>query len=739
MRSQGLRLLFLAIGLTAFCAPVEAQIRFDKERKMKGGETYSAARIWNEELLFAIRRDTARPVVHARNLFHTSVCMWDVWAAYDPDAVGYLVKEKLTPPEDAEALRAAREEAISYACYRLLRHRFQNSPGAATSLAEFDNRMGLQGYDTGVTTTEGDSPAAFGNRVAAAVIAWGLTDNSNEPANYAANNGYQPVNGPLVVKLFGNPECPPGAPFDPEEPCMRDPNRWQPLALDFFIDQGGIELGAYPKFLGPHWGTVTPFSLRERDRSEAGVYFDPGPPPLFGTDTHEEYVDQLIGVIEATSWLTPDDGVMKDISPASLGNNTIGADDGTGYDINPVTSQPYEPVMVPRGDWARVIAEFWADGPSSETPPGHWNTLANYVSDNIAEKRIGGEGDIVDDLEWDVKLYLALNGAEHDAAITCWGTKGHYDGVRPISGIRYLCELGQSSDPELPNYNPLGIKLVPGLIELITSESTAPGQRHAHLFGEEGNIAVYNWPNVPEDIENDYSGVEWYLCGDWVPYQRPTFVSPPFGGYYSGHSTYSFSGAAVLHRFTGDAYFPGGLGTFLAEQNQYLKFEDGPSVDVELQWARYYDAASEAAYSRIVGGIHWFADNYPGQITGQQIGEQAYAEARQYWNGTAPYHSADTDRDNKVSLAELLRGIQLYNIGSYGCNDAMEDGYEPGGEGAVVLGTCYPHDGDYAPADFSFSLSELLRMIQFFNVGEYSFCVTKNPATEDSFCCPTEI
>lgn len=53
-----------------------------------------------------------------------------------------------------------------------------------------------------------------------------------------------------------------------------------------------------------------------------------------------------------------------------------------GYDLNPVTGQPYTPQLVPRGDYTRVLAEFWADGPDSETPPGHWFTILNYVSDN---------------------------------------------------------------------------------------------------------------------------------------------------------------------------------------------------------------------------------------------------------------------------------------------------------------------------------------------------------------------
>ena len=47
---------------------------------------HSAARLWNEENLDAIRRDYARPTVHARNLYHVSVAMWDAWAAYSVNA-----------------------------------------------------------------------------------------------------------------------------------------------------------------------------------------------------------------------------------------------------------------------------------------------------------------------------------------------------------------------------------------------------------------------------------------------------------------------------------------------------------------------------------------------------------------------------------------------------------------------------------------------------------------------------
>ena len=160
----------------------------------------------------------------------------------------------------------------------------------------------------------------------------------------------------------------------------------------------------------------------------------------------EEYQWGFELVAVWSSLLDPSDGVMIDISPASIGNNDIvdfpqsvfelrnfydlteGGDPGMGYAVNPYTGLPYEPQLVPRGDYTRVLAEFWADGPDSETPPGHWFTILNYVNDNeIFEKRYKGEGEILDDLEWDVKAYFVLGGAVHDASIAVWGIKGWYD------------------------------------------------------------------------------------------------------------------------------------------------------------------------------------------------------------------------------------------------------------------------------------------------------------------------
>lgn len=291
---------------------------------------------------------------------------------------------------------------------------------------------------------------------------------------------------------------------------------------------------------------------------------------------------------------------------------------------------------MPRGDYARVLAEFWADGPASETPPGHWFTVANYVSDQPGlEKRLGGTGPILSDLEWDMKLYLALGGAVHDAAITAWGIKGWYDSIRPISAIRYMADRGQSTDPGQLSYNPAGLPLQPGLIEVITPALTAPGQKFQHLAGHEGKIAIRSWRGNPLDPVDQHSGVGWILAEKWVPYQKATFVSPPFPGYVSGHSTCSRSSAEVLTHFTGSEYFAGGLGEFVARQNAYLTFERGPSVEVRLQWAKYFDAADQSGLSRIYGGIHPPFDDIPGRLLGQVIGPRAFAKATTYFDGTA--------------------------------------------------------------------------------------------------------
>jgi hypothetical protein len=577
---------------------------------------WSVARRWDEALLDAIRRALPNPPVHARNLFHTSVAMWDAWAAYDKVATGYVVKEKVSSGNVA----AARNEAISYAAYRVLSSRFIKAVGADESLSEFDAVMDSLCYDPSITTTEGDSPAALGNRIAAAVIAHGLKDGSNQANGYAAES-YKPVNAPLIVKNSGT--------------TMVDPNRWQPLQLEHMISQNGIPVtNGTQSAVGPFWGHVTPFAIPEG--GDSGVPIDPGPQPRLGdAATDAVFKAQVIEVIRDSSLLDPTNDTLIDISPATRGNNPLGSNAGTGHPLNGVTGQPYAPELVKTGDFTRALTEFWADGPKSETPPGHWNVIANATSDALdPDLRIGGAGDRVDRLQWDVKLYLALNGAVHDAAVSAWGLKGYYDGTRPISMIRYMGGKGQSSDSSLASYSTEGLTLVPDLVELITAETTAPGGRHAALAGHEGEIAIRAWQGNPADPKTGNGGVGWILAVDWVPYQLPTFVTPAFQGYASGHSTFSRAAAEVMVKFTGSEWFPGGLSEWDVKADE-LKVEKGPSADIVLQWGTYYDAADQAGQSRLYGGIHVEADDFTGRVIGSQCGLAAWALAQRYYSGAA--------------------------------------------------------------------------------------------------------
>jgi hypothetical protein len=211
-----------------------------------------------------------------------------------------------------------------------------------------------------------------------------------------------------------------------------DANRWQPLRMS--DGNGGFVV---QKFVAPHWYKVKPFALKSADQ------FRPGPPAPVGSD---EYVEQAEEVLAYSANLT---------------------------------------------DQQKVIAEYWADGPSSELPPGHWSLMAQFVS-----RRDGYS------LDADVKLFFAVTNAVFDAGIAAWDAKRHYDYVRPVSAINALF----------------------------------------------AGTTVYAWagPGL---------GTQPIDGGSWRPYQPVTFVTPPFPEYISGHSCFSAAGAEVLRQFTGSDVF----------------------------------------------------------------------------------------------------------------------------------------------------------------------------------------
>ncbi len=213
--------------------------------------------------------------------------------------------------------------------------------------------------------------------------------------------------------------------------AISDPNHWQPLRL------GGVT----QNFIAPHWGNVVPFALKSLHQYKIKA------PAKAGSN---DYLEQAKEVLSYSASLT---------------------------------------------DTQKVIAEYWADGPKSELPPGHWCLFIKYVS--------GRDGYNIDK---DAKVFFAMTNALLDASVWSWGIKRQYDSIRPVSAIHYLFN-GQPVNAWAGPY--LGTQSIPG-------ES-------------------------------------------WRPYQAATVVTPPFPEYLSGHSTFSAAAAEVLKRFTGSDVFGGSV------------------------------------------------------------------------------------------------------------------------------------------------------------------------------------
>lgn len=440
------------------------------------------------------------------------------------------------------------------------------------------------------------------------------------------------------------------------------------------VDPSGRHVTDIQTSLAPAWGSVKPFALKQqnrkiyrRDGREYRLYHDPGPDFLprldaaNGGGTSQDYMWNFALVAAWSAFLDPADGTLWDISPQSTGNVQscprnlaelhgfydiqTGRDPGAGHTLNPRTGHPYTAQLVPRGDFTRVAARYWAGGTDGETPSGHWLAMLNYVSDQAGlVKKFNGKGQPMNDLEWDVKAYFVLGGSLHDAAISTWGLKGWYDGVRPITALRYMAMLGQSSDPKLPAYHPAGIPLLPGRIELVRKGDVLAGPRNENI----GKIKLYAWrnPYAVADSTLAAAGSGWILAENWHPYQPRSFISPPFSGFVSGHAAFSHAAAEVLTLLTGDPYFPGGLGAFTVKANSgFLHFEQGPSVDVTLQWATYRDAAHQASLSRIWCGTNAPSDDIPGRLIGIESGTSAFNLAKAYFY-------KDRDRDGYLSYED---------------------------------------------------------------------------------------
>src|SRR5580765_7154236 len=161
--------------------------------------SYTIARNWSERILESIRMDTPHPPAQARNLFSYSVCMYDAWAAYDSNAVGFVYRGKHTATDVA----AARCEAISYAMYRMMVERLAYSRTATNQAVRNPEFLTALGYDPNNASRVTSTPAGIGNSIYDAVSAWFINDGSRQTNGIA----YPATNPPVAYPDYpvGNP------------------------------------------------------------------------------------------------------------------------------------------------------------------------------------------------------------------------------------------------------------------------------------------------------------------------------------------------------------------------------------------------------------------------------------------------------------------------------------------------------------------------------------------------------
>lgn len=495
---------------------------------------------WVEVMLLAVAQNPPAPTATTWRMLVVTTSMYDAWSAYDSKSLsvtdGIAMKREMWEHTDAN-----KEVAVSYAAYHALSYLFPNQQ------AMFDDVMELHGLNpddsTDITTPEG-----IGNVAARKVIESRLNDGSN------SLNGFRQITSSYYPELYSprnsaNPQAPNsiGGP-------QWDPNHWTPLRVPrgTLIDENGNpyyvdeDPGSYSDqtFLTPHWGAVTPYALTSGDQ------FRPPAPPQLGSSA--PYTDAL--------------------------GNTMTNDEA-------YRSQAQEVLQYSAGltDTHKIIAEFWADGPGTWTPPGHWMQLANGIS--IRD----GHG-----IDEDVRMYMAIAGAVFDAGIVAWEAKRAYDYIRPASAIPYLYQ----------------------------------GQQ----------VLAWGGPNQGAQVINGE---------DWKPYQQATFVTPAFAEFTSGHSTFSAAAAYTLAAFTGSDAFYDGVTTIGRDYDRdgsedvmgqhyatpgTMAFEEGPAVPVVLRWNTFSEAAEEAGISRLYGGIHFQDGNLRGRESGSKAGAQAYELSELYWD-----------------------------------------------------------------------------------------------------------
>lgn len=546
------------------------------------GSRRSVTRVLNELALWCVRHDEPNPLTTARNLFHLHVALYDAWIATTSPASGSPIAASVPSVAGVD-----RDRVLAAAGVEILRHRYGSGPAAADlEVCLGESLAGLLPDLPGGGGRTTDPEADLGRAIAHQVLTWASRDGYTTLSDTSTSE--QP---PLVVGHSGTQAT--------------DPLVWQPLDTSRRIPlTDAARVAGLQRQLGPHWGDLRRFALPELPLMELVPELD-GPPRTLD----DAYVDEIVELVLASWAVGVDAGDAVPVGLPEAANVVL----PTGGDASP---HP--------GDVARTIAEYWEGGRGTETPPGHWNLIAHGVADHpeLSSAWLGRE--VAEDrLAWDTLTLLTLNAALHDAAIVAWDAKRYGSSSRPITLIRWMGAQGQRSDPTSASYHPDGLPLIDGVIEVITDRSSAPGGPHEHLHHHVGEIALRSWPGAPGDPSRSRSPATWIRAVDWLPYQADDFVTPPFPGWVSGHSTFSAAAAVVLADITGTDRFPGGQHCHRVPAATGLVFEHGPSQDVDLCWSTFGDAAEQAGLSRIYGGIHPAVDHRDGARLGTAAGHAA--------------------------------------------------------------------------------------------------------------------
>ena len=390
---------------------------------------------WTCTLLQALEIATGKkelgmgPPMVARALAITYSAAFQAWGTYDPSALPVVAGGH---PKINFSLVSV-EASVSYAVFRSAVALFPHPEVSAL----LHSKMKALGYDPLDTDVVGTTASAVGNKAAQLVLADRFDDGANQSGlEPGSPKPPQPPGRPQAYADYTNYKAENAATFigaATRRSSIKNVARWQPLA---YSDPATGQI-ASPGYIAPHWGRVRPFALNN------GSQFRPPAPAEVWT---QRFLDQAKHVIEVQRRLTVEQ---------------------------------------------KIIAEYWADGPRSWLPPGHWCEIAGQVS---AKRR--------HDISTDAKMYFAVANAILDASIATWEAKRHFDYCRPVTAIRWLFD---------------GV--------LIDSWDSASG----NIVLRDGAL--------------------------WRPFQKDSFPTPPFAEYTSGHSAFSMAAATVLAKFTGDDRF----------------------------------------------------------------------------------------------------------------------------------------------------------------------------------------